>query len=99
MAPTFCAMKTTPTMPPKKNTRPSSPPNNDEARVAHTAKKGKLALATDHSPPRNLKATAYPQGEGHFAKQKHIHFHRSRGRCQENTPDSSLKTDKHENPI
>jgi hypothetical protein len=50
--------------------RSSSPLNDDDARAALAAKKGKLALATDHSPPHNPKATNDSHAEGHATKQK-----------------------------
>jgi hypothetical protein len=60
----------TPMMPPKKNTLPSSPSNNEYAKVALVAKKGKVVLTSDHSPAPKLKAYVDPQGEGLIAKQK-----------------------------
>jgi hypothetical protein len=58
-------MKTTPTMPPKKNTRPSSPSNDKDAWAALASKKG-------HSQPPNSKAIADLQCEGHKTKKKQL---------------------------
>jgi hypothetical protein len=57
-------------MPPKKNTHPSPPSNNEDAKISLAAKKGKVALASNHSPPPNLKATTDTQGEGYTTKPK-----------------------------
>jgi hypothetical protein len=65
-------------MPPKKNTRLSSPSNDEDVRVALAAKKGKgeaakkgqVTLASDHSPPPNPKASTDLHGEALTAKQK-----------------------------
>lgn len=68
----------TPMMPPKKNTLPSSPSNNEYARVALVAKKGKVVLTSDHSPPPKLKASVEGRRPHHKAKAEGS-LHRAEG--------------------
>jgi hypothetical protein len=64
-------MKSNPTMAPKKTTPVGSLVDDDVARAALTAKKGKVAFANEVQPtnPRN---TIESQGAGYVEKQKQL---------------------------
>jgi hypothetical protein len=60
-------------MPPRKNTRASSPAEDDAARVTLATKKGKVAFADEiPPPPNNPKTTTELEGKDHTARQKQI---------------------------
>lgn len=77
MALVVCVTKTNHTMPPKKNMRPSSPADEDEAGTTLAAKKGRVVFAGD-VPAVNPKPTIESQGKDPLAKQKQLAPHRAR---------------------
>jgi hypothetical protein len=71
LASTICVTKSNPTMPPMMTTPVGSPVDNDVARAALTAKKGKVIFANEVQPT-NPRTTIEPQGAGHVEKQKQL---------------------------
>jgi hypothetical protein len=66
-------MKTNPTMPPKKNTQASSPPDDDIVRATLATKKGKVAFTDEIPPPSNdLNTTIVLEGLDDTTTQKLI---------------------------